>query len=449
MLKLQCRTIPHQGYGTMPETIIVGAGFNGMLLGALLAHDGESITMLERSGRTGGRALLEKRDGFILDYGIHLTRFGPRSALAAAFRHMGMPLEFHRLGTSLVAGAVGKITAFPTSPGGIATTGMFTLREKIRILGLLLRIKSGTYDGQLKVSLKDWMDRHGVGGGIRKYFELISASVMVCPFIERVSAGELFRNLRRVLVTGHSAEYPAGGWESIHDALKRKIRDGGTITTGRRVDSVIVRKGAAVGVECGAKKYHADRVVLNVPAQQVASLLPKNALGKERERRYGGLLPTAGVFADIALSSHIGDCTGLLYSYNPHAYGMITSNIEPSVAPAGKQLVTMFYPTAVDDITNPTVFRRRKEELWWAVKRFFPGIDDHVLWKREVGLTMVDGTEVNIDQTESDRPGVQVPGIRNLFLAGDSVAAPGAGGDVGNESVLLAYRLITGREIPR
>jgi phytoene dehydrogenase-like protein len=431
----------------MPDTIIVGAGFNGMLLGALLAHDGDRITVMEKRTSVGGRALLEKRDGFMLDYGIHLTRFGPESALAAVFRRLEKPLSFHRLGKSYVAGAAEQITPFPTSPAGIAATRMFTPWEKIRILGLLLKIKSGRFDDLMKVSLKEWMEQHTITGGIRKYFELISASVMVCPFIEKTSAGELFRNLRKVLLTGHSAEYPSGGWEPIQETLVREITGHGTIATGRKVDGIILRKGAAVGVRCGQKKYPADRVVLNVPVQQVYALLPRNTLGRDLEKKCSGLLPTAGVFVDIALSSPIGDCTGLLYSYNPHVFGMITSNMEPSVAPAGKQLITMFYPTTVDDIRNPAVFRRRKEELWGAVKRFFPGIDSHVLWKREVGLTMVDGTEVNIHQTESDRPGIEVQGIRNLYLVGDSVSAPGAGGDVGNEAVLQAYRIITGREI--
>jgi hypothetical protein len=42
---------------------------------------------------------------------------------------------------------------------------------------------------------------------------------------------------------------------------------------------------------------------------------------------------------------------------------------------------------------------------------------------------------------------VRVPGLEGVYLVGDSVAAPGAGGDVGNESVLIAYRAITGKDL--
>ena len=60
---------------------------------------------------------------------------------------------------------------------------------------------------------------------------------------------------------------------------------------------------------------------------------------------------------------------------------------------------------------------------------------------------MVDGAQININQTRELRPGYKAPGIENLFLVGDSLGAPGAGGDVGHESVHGAYRTITGREI--
>jgi hypothetical protein len=37
--------------------------------------------------------------------------------------------------------------------------------------------------------------------------------------------------------------------------------------------------------------------------------------------------------------------------------------------------------------------------------------------------------------------------LTGLNLVGDSVAAPGAGGDIGNKSVLIAFSKITGKEI--
>ncbi len=128
-------------------------------------------------------------------------------------------------------------------------------------------------------------------------------------------------------------------------------------------------------------------------------------------------------------------------------YGMLTSNLAEDLAPEGCQILTMFYPTTMEDVRDTNLRMERKEELWRAIKKYFPDIEDHILWKRESSLKMVDGAQVNTAQTEHKRPGPAVPGFGNLFLVGDSIAAPGAGGDIGNESVPIAYYVITGRSL--
>ncbi len=431
----------------MARTVIIGAGINGMLLGALLAREGGEVLVFEKKGRIGGRAFLYERDGFVADYGVHLTRFGPESAVARIFRRLGRPVEFKRMGPSYVLDADGSLKLFPTSPAGIFKSGLFTPGEKLKILGMLLSIKKGKYNDLMDVPLSRWMEEHRVTGGLAKYFRLLSASVMVCPFIERTSAGEMFRNISKVLATGHSAEYPAGGWKPLHKALVEEIVKAGRIITGTKASSIIVKGGRARGVRAGGKSYPADRVVINVPVQEMTMLLPPSAMEKGYARRCRDLLPTAGVFLDAALGKSVSPFSGLLYTMEPVVYGCVTSNITHDIAPVGKQLVTLFYPTALEDVRDPKALAKRKKELDKALLGLFPGIEKDILWKRVVALRMVDGVQVNVDQTEDKRPGVRVPGIEGLFLVGDSVGAPGAGGDVGNESVLLAYRAMTGKDI--
>jgi phytoene dehydrogenase-like protein len=431
----------------MAKTIIVGAGINGLLLGALLSHEGDEVLVFEKNSTVGGRASLLERDGFLFDYGVHLTRFGPVSAVASIMRYIGREVQYREMGRSFVIDFDGRMKLFPTSPGGIFKSELFSLKEKFRILGLLLKIKGGAYNDQMDVSLQDWMLENGITGGIKKYFELLSASVMVCPFIERTSAGEMFRNINRVLKSGHSAEYPVGGWKPIHDALIAEIEKNGKILTSKKVDRVIVNKGVAAGVLVARKRHLADRIVMNMPVQEIFSVVSERNFDRSYVSLCKGLIPTSGVFVDIALKRKISGIDGLLYTASPITYGIITSNICEAVAPEGKQLLTVFYPTSLEDITGLKNVKRKKEDLWKSVKRYFPDIERDILWKREVALRMVDGVQVNVNQTADRRPGTVVPGIGGLYLVGDSVAAPGAGGDVGNESVLIAFREITGKAI--
>ncbi len=432
----------------MARTIIVGAGINGLLLGALLARGGDEVVLFEKNAFPGGRAFLLERDGFTLDYGVHLTRFGPESALAKIMKAIGEEVSFRKLGPSWLIDENGKRVLFPTSPGGIFRSDLFTLLEKISIIGLLMKIRKGRLNhGLMDVSLRDWLNLNRVTGGIRRYLELLSASVMVCPFIEKTSAGELFRNLNKVFLTGHSAEYLSGGWKPVYGALTREIERSGEIHYGTKVDSVVLAKGRAAGVTAKRRRHGADRVVINLPVQELFTVLPEGRFDRGYVKQCRELVPTSGIFFDIALERRIADYDGLLYTYRPMAYGMLTSNLAPGLAPEKGQLLTMFYPTTMEDVRDSAARAERKDELWIAIKRFFPDIDRHILWKRESSLRMVDGVQVNTHQTEARRPGPRVPGFDDLFLVGDSIAAPGAGGDVGNESVLATYREITGREL--
>jgi phytoene desaturase len=51
------------------KIIVVGAGFGGMSLAALLAKDGNEVTVLEKNDQPGGRAIVWKEKGFTFDMG--------------------------------------------------------------------------------------------------------------------------------------------------------------------------------------------------------------------------------------------------------------------------------------------------------------------------------------------------------------------------------------------
>ncbi|MBU1696987.1 MAG: FAD-dependent oxidoreductase [Proteobacteria bacterium] len=428
----------------MSQTIIIGGGINGLLLGALLSHEGETVTLFEKNRFVGGRAFLYEKDGFVLDYGVHMTRLGPKSPVAKIMRQLGINIEFRRLGNSYLIDYDGQKVLFPTSPAGVFKTRLFTLKEKLKVLGLLVKIKKGRFNKLMDMSLKDWMEINNITGGIRRYFELVSASLMVCPFIEKTSAGETFRNIQKILKTGHSAEYPAHGWRQIHKTLTNEIEKSGKIRLRSKVEKVLIKDGKAVGVMVEGKEYFADRIVINIPVQEIFGILDEKMFDSKYISLCKNIVPTSAVFIDLALKDKISDINGMLYTYDPKAYGMITSNVTEGIAPQGMQLLTMFYPISLEDMTDLEKRKMRRNELWKAIKDFFPDIESHIYWKRETSLKMIDGVQVNIDQTEDKRPKSSVPGIENLYLVGDSIAAPGVGGEIGNESVLITYREMTG-----
>jgi phytoene desaturase len=51
------------------KIVIVGGGFGGLAVACLLAHDGHSVTVLEKNNQLGGRAGLLQKQGFTFDTG--------------------------------------------------------------------------------------------------------------------------------------------------------------------------------------------------------------------------------------------------------------------------------------------------------------------------------------------------------------------------------------------
>lgn len=58
-----------EGNADVIRTIVIGGGVAGLATAALLAHEGHSVTLLERNARVGGRAGVLERNGFRFDTG--------------------------------------------------------------------------------------------------------------------------------------------------------------------------------------------------------------------------------------------------------------------------------------------------------------------------------------------------------------------------------------------
>jgi len=430
----------------MNDFVIVGSGICGLELGAMLAHDGHRVKVLEKSSHYGGRAFLWEKDGFIVDNGIHLIRFGPKSATAQVFQHLGQDLQFKDLGISYVLDEDGKVKDFPTSPAGFLTTKMMSITERFKTIGLVIKMRRQDPGSLLETSVEDWMMQTGLADGVRRYLIWVTASMQVCPFTDRASMGELILNFQAVLKKGKSAMYPIHGWKPIYDALVSEIEREGEIRLNAKVDSVVVKDGRATGVMVGEELIEAERVVVNLPCQQIFSVIDERNVDPAFVNMCKKQRPTAGVVLDYGLSRKISNDSGLWYMWQPMSFGMFTSNLCPEVAPKGKQLLTWFYPTNIEDMQDLEKARKKSEEMEQALHRLFPELEKAIQWRRVQHLQTVDGAEINVNQHRNKRPGYMVPGISNLYLVGDSLKGPGAGGDVGHESVLQCYEEITGRQ---
>lgn len=437
-----------QGKGVkMWDVIIVGAGITGLELGALLSHDGKNVLVLEKTGKIGGRAQLWEKNGFTADYGIHLIRYGRKSAVSQICRRLGHEVSYSGLGPSNVRDEDGAVKTFPTGPGGFLSSRMFTFFERLKALRVMISVRKEDFNSLKNMSVREWLDREGIRGGMRRYLHLVSASMMVCPFIEKTSVGEMLLNVQKVLRTGISVMYPRDGWRPLYDLFTRALEEHGEIRLNSKVDSVVIEKGTARGVTVGRDIIESKAVVVSVPCQEYFRGAAERGYGLLDAERFPGefvkmcrdLLPTSGVSIDFGLSRTVSESTGLWYLWSPMSFGIFTSNLCPTLAPPGKQLLTWFFPTSREDMEDPQRAKGREEELDRAIMGLFPGMAGAVEWRRAMHLRVVDGAQINTNQCRERRPAAGAPGVRGLYFVGDSTGAAGAGGDVGHESVLECY----------
>jgi len=114
----------------------------------------------------------------------------------------------------------------------------------------------------------------------------------------------------------------------------------------------------------------------------------------------------------------------------------VTSNIDPSVAPPDKQLMTFVAITNREDILDKEKAKVILSRLEEKIKEMFPHLSDNLEWRRPLFLPFINGVELNFNQYRERRPQPDTPGIEGLFLSGDTLAAESAGGELAVTSAL-------------
>ncbi len=415
------------------DAIVIGAGNAGLSIAALLANSGYKTLVLEKEKWIGGRARVWHKNGFIVDNGIHTLRGNYRKV----FYPLGMDVRKVRLPFSkgIILEDRGILHKLPkmSSLFKAKTLKIKDLTSLIRHLSRLTLFKPQKY---FNVSIKQWLDGIGADQRLTKLFRVLSMVMLVCPFLERASLGEFLLTLRHFLTgLGH----PKGGFRQVHQSLIWKIRIcGGIIKTEQKVDEILVENGNAVGVRVAGKEVRSKFVISSLPVQRLHTILNESLLKAQYRTFIRNLRPTAGISIDYGLKEKVYKEIMFLVS-KPDILGSFTSNIDSITAPKGKQLVTFFNPLNVEDIKNREKAKRKLKLLEKKIFSMFPKLSDKIEWKRTLFLEMVDGVELNINQTQDKRPDVQVPNISNLYIASDSTCAEGAGGDIAFSSAKLCF----------
>lgn len=434
------------------DAIVVGAGIGGLAAALLLAHSGKRVVILEKRLFPGGRLCSVQRDGFTLDFGVHLVSRGEKGPLAEVLRCCDADDEIEFTKVRPVQSTGGEIFKFPWDLKGRVPDSDFDaiLRFVSDVKGMSDE-ETHSFDD---MTLRDFLSRYT--NDPFAHASISQVGFIYCCIPEyRLSAGEFCRCLKWE-AEAHASGYPSGGCGAIVKAYTNALEKyKAEIKCGSPVDSIIVENGCAVGVVSGGEEYHAPLVVSNADLRNTVNHLVGvehfdkayvdyvNALQYSYTSIIARFALDTVISPDIKMLSNFPSMDAVEYAKTLMSGGVpddlcsfivVPSSFDSSVAPEGKQLVMM--TTAVPDGINEEYCHALMDKLIESAEVYFPGLRSHAEFVEKVFPSDANravgeagcgiGVAQDVGQAGTSRPSIKTP-LEGLYIVGGEAGGSGVG----------------------
>jgi squalene-associated FAD-dependent desaturase len=276
------------------RAIVIGGGLAGIAAALELADAGAAVTVLEVRPRLGGAAYSFQRDGLWLDNGQHVFL-----RCCNEYRQL-----LRRLGTAADTVLQDRLSIPVLMPGGrTAWLRRSGLRAPLHLASALVRYRPLTVRERLAVAIAArelakvqpetaeanrqsfgaWLrQRHQSPGAIEGMWELISRPTLNLRVDETSLAAAAFVFRTGLLESAEAGDigYARVPLQRIHGdaALGTLSRAGVEVRLGFRAERVQPEPGGGLHVSGQGERISASAVVLAVPHDRAAGLLPAGAL---------------------------------------------------------------------------------------------------------------------------------------------------------------------------
>ncbi len=403
---------------TDADVVVVGSGVAGLAAATYLARAGRSVLLFEKSTATGGRAASQRHQGYIFNLGAHAL-YSKSPAIAI----------LNELGVAFPGGTPGGIRCVnggsnylaPVDTASLLRTELLAPSAKWEAGRVLLKLQLAKPESLAGTSLRTWLSREVRHESVRRLLEASARVVTYTNAPEQLSMGLFVEQLQQA--TKGKVIYVDGGWQTLVDGLEGVAQSAGVrIVTGARVESVEHSEGSVSGVLLNdGTTCQAKAAIVAVGPGDAAQLVK----GEESEALRGwaeSAVPVEVACLDVALRRLPQPRNKVVMGIDRPLFLTVQSEFSRVTADGGVLLYALKYldPAAPQDAEAD----KRDLEEW--LDHTQSGWRDEVVERRYLPHLLVSNSLVTAAHGGTmGRPAPAVPGVRNLYVAGDWIGAEG------------------------